>query len=115
MLEAEAEAPNARERLRRRSCAGRRSPPPTHAKKASGSAEHAARAAPTARAGHDVGYRICHPGMDPFDQCVQTCVANLTFVPEPPAVDHTLAVCKKRLRLTCLLYTSPSPRDAHES
>ena len=26
-------------------------------------------------------------------------------------VDHTLAVCKKTLKQSCLLYTSPSPRD----
>ena len=38
--------------------------------------------------------------MDPFDQCVQGCFANMTFVPQPPVIDQSLAVCKKQLRIT---------------
>ena len=48
----------------------------------------------------EIGYKICVPDTDPFDLCVQSCVANLTYEPPPPRFDHSLAMCKKQLRLT---------------
>ena len=49
---------------------------------------------------HDVGHRICFPGVDPFDTCVQSCVANLTYEAPMPEFNHDVAVCTKALRLT---------------
>lgn len=48
----------------------------------------------------DFGHGVCFPKIDPFDLCVQSCVANLTFVDAPYRFEHSLSVCKKRLRLT---------------
>ena len=48
----------------------------------------------------EFGYLVCVPEIDPFDLCVQSCVANLTYVEDPYEFDHSLAVCKKKLRLT---------------
>lgn len=48
----------------------------------------------------EVAYRICVPGIDPFDACVTSCVANKTYVAPTKQLEHQLAVCKKRLRLT---------------
>ena len=49
---------------------------------------------------HDFGYRVCFPGEDPFDTCVQACVANKTYEPPLPEFDHDVAACTKALRLT---------------
>ena len=49
---------------------------------------------------HDFGYRVCFPGEDPFDTCVQSCVANKTYEPPLPEFDHDVAACTKALRLT---------------
>ena len=48
----------------------------------------------------DVGYLVCVPEIDPFDLCVQSCVANLTYIEPAYELDQSLAVCKKKLRLT---------------
>ncbi len=48
----------------------------------------------------DFGYRVCFPGEDPFDTCVQSCVANKTYEPPLPEFDHNVAACTKALRLT---------------
>jgi hypothetical protein len=48
----------------------------------------------------DFGYRVCFPGEDPFDTCVQACVANKTYEPPLPEFDHDVAACTKALRLT---------------
>ena len=48
----------------------------------------------------EIAYLICVPEIDPFDLCVQSCVANLTYVDPPYEADASLAVCKKKLRLT---------------
>lgn len=48
----------------------------------------------------EVGYLVCVPEIDPFDLCVQSCVANLTYLEPAYQLDQTLAVCKKKLRLT---------------
>ena len=42
----------------------------------------------------EIGYKICVPDTDPFDLCVQSCVANLTYEPPPPRGDHSLAMCR---------------------
>jgi len=54
---------------------------------------------------HDVGHRICFPGVDPFDTCVQACVANKTYEPALPEFNYHVPVCTKALRLT------PSEQD----
>ena len=48
----------------------------------------------------EVGYLVCVPETDPFDLCVQSCVANLTYIEPAYEMDQTLAICKKKLRLT---------------
>ena len=57
---------------------------------------------------NDFGYKVCFPDVDPFDLCVQSCIANLTYF-ETYEFDHTLSVCKKKLRLTP---SQPSRRGA---
>ena len=37
------------------------------------------------------------------------------FIPEPPISPILMRDLKGKKRYSCLLYTSPSPRDAHES
>ena len=60
----------------------------------------------------EIGYKICVPDTDPFDLCVQSCVANLTYEPPPPRFDHSLAMCKKQLRLIKKADTSGvAPKD----
>ena len=49
---------------------------------------------------HAVGDKICFPDTDPFDLCVQSCVANLTYEPPMQVHDHSVGICKKQLRLT---------------
>ena len=41
--------------------------------------------------------------------------ANIVELGMVKKVDHEGSTVKIDLALTCLLYTSPSPRDAHES
>lgn len=48
----------------------------------------------------EVGYLVCVPETDPFDLCVASCVANLTYIEAPYVFDQQLAVCRKKLRLT---------------
>jgi hypothetical protein len=48
----------------------------------------------------DVGYLVCVPETDPFDLCVQSCIANLTYIEPAYVFDQSVAVCKKKLRLT---------------
>ncbi len=48
----------------------------------------------------DFGNSVCNPGVDPFDTCVQSCVANLTYEEPLPEFEDNVAVCTKALRLT---------------